>query len=307
MHMSATRERWTCPECGYLHVGTKDVPPAAWCEGVARSHARVYWHGQPDPELAPRQVKPHTPGWRPSPSADPFRDIVPASLASSAPTIAPTRECRAQREARNNYDESAFCQMPLGHNGPHCQSTPWVETWAASLAPSAASGETTAWPVRDVLAKLADAAEHLLRGHDCDHHGYEEVDAAADSARAYLASPASPLGSAPSGAEAETPPSWFALSQELSDELTRTKAALLTERTARQAAERDVEAMDRMVERAAGIGRAEVDRCLAKYGYDSMEFAEARAVWHAMKEAILRTRYQFLPDAALRAHSPETP
>jgi hypothetical protein len=31
------------------------------------------------------------------------------------------------------------------------------------------------WPTADVLAKLADAAEHLLDVHGCDAHGYEEI------------------------------------------------------------------------------------------------------------------------------------
>lgn len=39
------------------------------------------------------------------------------------------------------------------------------------------------WPLHSVLEKLADAADHLLRDHCCDSHGYEEVCAARDSAR----------------------------------------------------------------------------------------------------------------------------
>lgn len=43
------------------------------------------------------------------------------------------------------------------------------------------------WSVLDVLSKLADAAEHLRDVHDCDAHGYEEVKAAAEAARAHVA------------------------------------------------------------------------------------------------------------------------
>lgn len=67
--------------------------------------------------------------------------------------------------------------------------------WDAALRSPAPSGEATAlnevgpWPLRDVLAKLADAADHYGTAHDCDHHGYEEVLAARDAARAFLALP----------------------------------------------------------------------------------------------------------------------
>lgn len=43
------------------------------------------------------------------------------------------------------------------------------------------------WSVPGLVAKLADAADHLLRDHDCDSHGWEEVGAARDAARTWLA------------------------------------------------------------------------------------------------------------------------
>ncbi len=45
----------------------------------------------------------------------------------------------------------------------------------------------TAWPLRDVLARLVDIAEHAAEAHACDRHGYEEDRAAVDAARAILA------------------------------------------------------------------------------------------------------------------------
>jgi hypothetical protein len=45
----------------------------------------------------------------------------------------------------------------------------------------------TAWPLRDVLARLADAADHLLNDHDCDTHGHEEIGIARDVARSIVA------------------------------------------------------------------------------------------------------------------------
>jgi hypothetical protein len=45
------------------------------------------------------------------------------------------------------------------------------------------------WPVRDVLLKLAEAAEHLLRDHDCDRLGHEGVQMAAKAARIHATAP----------------------------------------------------------------------------------------------------------------------
>jgi len=44
----------------------------------------------------------------------------------------------------------------------------------------------TPYPLREVLAQLADAAEHLLNAHSCDAHGYEGVALARDAARKML-------------------------------------------------------------------------------------------------------------------------
>lgn len=63
------------------------------------------------------------------------------------------------------------------------------ERGASGAAPTdtALSGQVVlrshAWPLRDVLTRLADAADHLLIGHDCDLHGWEEVGTARDRAR----------------------------------------------------------------------------------------------------------------------------
>lgn len=46
-----------------------------------------------------------------------------------------------------------------------------------------------AWPLHDILRKLAFAADHLGKRHDCDHHGYEEIIAAKDAAYKYLERP----------------------------------------------------------------------------------------------------------------------
>jgi hypothetical protein len=50
----------------------------------------------------------------------------------------------------------------------------------------------TPWPLKDILSRLADGADHLLAVHCCDHccdpHGYEDLMAARDAARRLIAS-----------------------------------------------------------------------------------------------------------------------
>jgi hypothetical protein len=43
--------------------------------------------------------------------------------------------------------------------------------------------EDSAWPVKDVLTKLVEAAEILLHRYDYDGHGYEEILAAVNAAK----------------------------------------------------------------------------------------------------------------------------
>lgn len=71
-------------------------------------------------------------------------------------------------------------------------------------------GQAQPWPVRDCLTKLTDAAEHLLRDHDCDHHGHEEVRAAINAAREHeQPAPAQPQASSASGGRAEIEYGWL--------------------------------------------------------------------------------------------------
>ena len=52
---------------------------------------------------------------------------------------------------------------------------------------AAVQGLDTPWPLLEVLRRLSDAADHLLRDHDCDAHGYEGVGLARDAAMARIA------------------------------------------------------------------------------------------------------------------------
>lgn len=42
------------------------------------------------------------------------------------------------------------------------------------------------WPLKDVLRKLVEWSEHLLNNHNCDCHGYEELQAAISAGKKYL-------------------------------------------------------------------------------------------------------------------------
>ncbi len=52
-----------------------------------------------------------------------------------------------------------------------------------------AADRSEPWPLRDVLTKLADAADILLRDHDYDGHGHEEIAVCRDRAREIAAQP----------------------------------------------------------------------------------------------------------------------
>lgn len=66
---------------------------------------------------------------------------------------------------------------------------------AARLREILALGEP--WPTADVLARLADGADHLLRDHGCDKHGYEGLGIARDRGRVIAATIRTGGGGAP--------------------------------------------------------------------------------------------------------------
>jgi hypothetical protein len=56
----------------------------------------------------------------------------------------------------------------------------------AAVALAMREGAEQPWPLADAVALLAERARHLLRDHDCDHHGWEETDRAIEAAHAYF-------------------------------------------------------------------------------------------------------------------------
>jgi hypothetical protein len=64
--------------------------------------------------------------------------------------------------------------------GPPCTSFP-----ATSASKDRLDVSLSAWPIPDVLERLADAADHLRGDHSCDAEGHEGVLYAAQAARAH--------------------------------------------------------------------------------------------------------------------------
>lgn len=47
-------------------------------------------------------------------------------------------------------------------------------TWDSPVVRALMEAQSTAWPIAEVLLRLADATRHLLHGHSCDDCGHEE-------------------------------------------------------------------------------------------------------------------------------------
>jgi len=65
----------------------------------------------------------------------------------------------------------------------HCPDLVLSEASRRLTENSKILGEGTPWPARDVMTKLADAAEILLQRHDYDGHGYEQIESCVKQAR----------------------------------------------------------------------------------------------------------------------------
>lgn len=77
---------------------------------------------------------------------------------------------------------------PTGHTVlcDRCESETMPEVVRESFMQRIDAMDETAWPLRDVLAKLVEAVDHLLDVHDCDAHGHEQFIIARDKARELL-------------------------------------------------------------------------------------------------------------------------
>lgn len=108
-------------------------------------------------------------------SAEAERDELRTKLAESE---ARTMRAEDQRQIAEGRGRDVYAQLVAAEAAR--------DEANAALATCSAS---STWPPRDVVARLADAADHLLRDHDCDTHGWEEMQRCRDEARAWLASP----------------------------------------------------------------------------------------------------------------------
>lgn len=83
------------------------------------------------------------------------------------------------------------------------QPSPPVNSGSPLESGGGDGGLDSAWPARDVVAKLVAAAVILLDDHDYDGHGWEEINAARDVARRHLRAtakkPTAPVSIVPAG------------------------------------------------------------------------------------------------------------
>lgn len=87
------------------------------------------------------------------------------------------RLLRGQLDAIRAERDAALARAEKAERERDEARTKALEAWVDAL------DVNESWPVADMLEKLAGAAEHLLRDHDCDAHGWEEVSGVAIRAR----------------------------------------------------------------------------------------------------------------------------
>jgi hypothetical protein len=97
-------------------------------------------------------------------------------LALTAPIAATAHiagRLQKLRAALSQEPAAPVAAPPCGTLGPHSSSM-------------RVDVNLDAWPIADVLERLADAADHLRQDHDCDALGHEGVLYAAQAARAHV-------------------------------------------------------------------------------------------------------------------------
>ena len=77
---------------------------------------------------------------------------------------------------------------PTGHTVlcDRCESETMPELERERFMQRIAAMDETQWPLRDVLANLVEAVNHLLNHHSCDTHGHEQFARARDVAMELL-------------------------------------------------------------------------------------------------------------------------
>lgn len=123
-----------------------------------------------------------------NPDAPDPRDAEIAALRAKRDELqAAVDALRAANAAEEALDEiAALCEAPAWeYPGQVVRDVEDVVARHERLA--TLHGMHESWPTRDVLAKLAAAARHLLADHDCDNHGWEQVDQAVRAADAIVA------------------------------------------------------------------------------------------------------------------------
>jgi hypothetical protein len=134
----------------------------------------------------------------PAPESPSLRSDVPSVRGLIAAAVAEERLRAAQYVQAQAYAEHAEAVRIKGAMGGIAERHHHAFTVLTDVAAHILHGddydairsrtteqkEDPVWPVEDLLRILAAATRHLLRDHNCDHMGYEAIDAACTAAEA---------------------------------------------------------------------------------------------------------------------------
>lgn len=93
----------------------------------------------------------------------------------------------SKQAAQTALDASYLAALGRDAAGAHVAEHLWMA--GDPLPRQTIEGEPVyldAWPLRDAVRRLVEAADHLFDVHDGDHHGYEELICARDAAKEWL-------------------------------------------------------------------------------------------------------------------------
>jgi len=128
-----------------------------------------------------------------SETADKLESMADNSIDCGERVIELLRRAAAQlRACETERAETDVEIKSLGHLCAQWESLAKARASLIATSRAEALSMDQPWSVPSIVKRLCDAAEHLLRVHDCDAHGHEGVKAALDAGREWLAARSSP-------------------------------------------------------------------------------------------------------------------
>jgi len=97
------------------------------------------------------------------------RDLASKDQLLEEFVAAAVAELRGHRYCGDAYPQNGW----PGVNAALAKYEAWRRAVETKAAPRDFMRLSTPWPLPDVLEKLLEATEHLLKDHDCDAHGHE--------------------------------------------------------------------------------------------------------------------------------------